>query len=192
MKQHSKNVKTVGILPLLFCLCLLLFGCEDEDNEPKKTPVRTVLFYLGGDNNLSGEAAAKLEKLRLAAIPPDCRLLVYTDTRSSSPQLLEITTVKRENRVVVIREYEESSSASAETFGNILREMTERYPSFSYGLVLFSHASGWLPESTYGNPALRSVIDQCSKLSPSITCQQLATLVLADQDLIVSCKRILG
>jgi len=56
----------------------------------------------------------------------------------------------------VVHDYPECNSASAKVFGTVLRQVRELCPAPSYGLVLFSHASGWLPEGTYNNPALRS------------------------------------
>lgn len=52
--------------------------------------------------------------------------------------------------------YPEHNSASAEVLGEVLREVKQLYPSPSYGLVVFSHSSGWLPEGSLGNPKLRA------------------------------------
>lgn len=43
-------------------------------------------------------------------------------------------------------------SASAETFGRVLQEVADAYPADSYGLIFFSHASGWLPAGTLQKP----------------------------------------
>lgn len=55
-----------------------------------------------------------------------------------------------------VREYGAENSASAETFARVLREVAAEYPADSYGLIFFSHASGWLPAGALQNPAPRS------------------------------------
>jgi hypothetical protein len=150
------NRKKIPLPALLLCLLLACNG-----NRPTETPVaqrRTILFYLGGDNSLSNEIETRLEALKTVPIPPGCRLLAYADTRSAAPQLLEITTSRSQNRIHILRQYEETNSASPETLASLLQEIVRRYPSPSYGLVLFSHASGWMPERTYIDPSLRSLL----------------------------------
>lgn len=141
-------------MAVIALLCLFLPGCSKEEGGSQPAPLRTILFYIGGDNNLSGEADKKTEQLQHTAVPASCRLIVYCDSRHNAPRLLEAGN----GRLSVIKEYEESNSADAEVFAAVLREVVALYPAPSYGLMLFSHASGWMPEGTYNNPALRSVI----------------------------------
>jgi len=142
----------VGVLLLL--LCQLLCSCEEESHN--HSPLRTLLFYLCGDNNLSSEVAAKIEQIRAAPISPACRVVIYADTHDARPQLWEVLPAARGNTLQLVQEYAESNSADAEVFSSILSEVKERYPSPSYGLVLFSHATGWLPEGAYDNPSAYS------------------------------------
>ncbi|WP_407430019.1 clostripain-related cysteine peptidase [Arcticibacter sp.] len=155
----ASGLNRLGALSFLLCVCLVFSSCEKEEPciPPDEIPLRTVLCYMGGDNNLSYEVAEKVGQLQAASIGRHCRLLIYQDTRDANPSLSEVVTEKNGvNTVRVINEYEPSNSADADVFGSVLREVADRYPSQSYGLVLFSHASGWLPEHTYHTPALRS------------------------------------
>ena len=52
----------------------------------------------------------------------------------------------------IVREYGAENSASPATFARVLREVADEYPADSYGLIFFSHASGWLPAGTLQNP----------------------------------------
>ncbi len=143
---------------LYLLLVIFLFtGCipEDKFKEPQDIQ-RTILLYMGGDNNLSSEVNWKIDQIQATALLPCTRILIYMDTRGSHPQLLELVKVNDEIKKTVVHEYEESNSASPEVFGAVLREVQESYPAPSYGLVVFSHASGWLPEGMYNNPSLRS------------------------------------
>ncbi len=153
---HTRVHRCFGMF--IFMFFLLFSACEKDEYDPRsEIPLRTVLCYMGGDNNLSYEVTEKIEQIKKAHIAPNCRLLIYQDTKDALPRLSEIMTSNNgTNTVKVIHEYEASNSADAEVFASVLREITTLYPSRSYGLVLFSHASGWLPEHTYNTPALRS------------------------------------
>ena len=143
----------VGVLTLV--ICLLLTACDKDNHisETKIAPARTILFYMGGDNNLSSEVNSKIEQLKNVKISPYSRVLIYTDTKDDFPQLLEVSTTSGGNILKTLREYPESNSADAEIFSSVLSEIRKHYPSSSYELVLLSHATGWLPEGAYNNPS---------------------------------------
>lgn len=48
------------------CLFLLLVcGCHKENDTPVVLPARTLLVYLGGDNNLDAETYDKLVQIKM-------------------------------------------------------------------------------------------------------------------------------
>lgn len=132
-----------------------LSACKEDEPVPD-TPVskRTVMVWLAGDNNLYSEVPHKLSALaegfRNAAVS-DCRLLVYADRRGNYPQLIEIMP---DGNQTVIETYPAHNSASPETFGRFIRYMMTSAPAERYGLVVFSHATGWLPQGALENPTL--------------------------------------
>lgn len=115
---------------------------------------RTVLVWLAGDNNLYSEVPHKLsaiaEGFRNAA-SSDCRLIVYADRRGNYPQLIEIMPDGNQS---VLETYPAQNSGSPETFSRFLNYMIETAPAKRYGLILFSHATGWLPQGALENPTL--------------------------------------
>lgn len=146
-------------------IVLIIFGgvffssCEkDDDND--ETPIQTkhvILAYLGGDNNLSSETYQKIEMIRQGwQGGSNKKLLIYTDPADAVPSLIEIVSENGQNIKKTILSYNEENSASKEVFSRVIGEVTTLYPSSSYGLIIFSHASGWLPESTLTSP--RSII----------------------------------
>lgn len=140
------------LLLSIFAL-LLLVSCKNED-EPVVDPTveRTVLVWLAGDNNLSSEVPHKISALAqgyLFAKQPNTRLLIYADRRSDYPQLIEIV---GQGELKILATYPAHNSASPETLNRMLTEMMETAPAKSYGLIVFSHATGWLPTGALEHP----------------------------------------
>lgn len=137
---------------LLIFLLLFTASCKkDEDADPQNQ--RTVLVYMGGDNNLYQETDDKIEALRKAYTRGMGRLLVYQDAAGITPRLLEITSGAGDAGVTqVLKSYPEENSASAAVFKRVLEDVRAEAPAPSYGLIFFSHASGWLPQRTLIRP----------------------------------------
>jgi hypothetical protein len=122
---------------------------------------RVLLVYLGGDNNLSGETYQKIEAIKEGLIQADatnCKVLVYHDPANATPVLTELKSRNKQLTSDTVAIYSEENSASPSVFARIINEIKEKYPAKACGLLLFSHASGWLPQGTLNSLALRSVI----------------------------------
>lgn len=136
-----------------------LWGCHHDSGRPVYAD-RTIIVYLGVDNNFSGEDAEKIESLRRGWKEDyPGHLLVYADPRkgrlSSGDGLPYLTEVVWENGEAVarqVKQYAEQNSASPEVFRQVLTDIVADYPADSYGLVVLSHASGWLPSGTLASP----------------------------------------
>lgn len=145
-------------LSLLFAFnIIVLTACNDDSSIPTKN---LLLVYMGGDNNLSAETNEKLEAIAQGwNAEPGNKLLVYQDMKGVSPQLKEIVNENGRNTEVLIEEYPEENSATGDVLARVIDTTISLYPSSSYGLLLFSHASGWLPKGALGNPGgARSII----------------------------------
>lgn len=153
--MKTRFISIILVIPLLLSSCW-----EEEADHIQVPPNRTVLFYMAGDNSLGGETQEKIDALAEAwNIGGDNHLLVYQDRGGKqSPRLLEIKTgtgdtgcTGDKGRIEVLEEYEEENSASSRVFARVLGDMATHYPGADYGLVMFSHGSGWLPEGTYSS-----------------------------------------
>lgn len=162
MDNRQKNIRNIIIriisiiliIPPLFSSCLK----EEADNR-QQLPERTILFYMAGDNSLSGETQEKVDALASAwNIKGENRLLVFQDRGGEyAPRLLEIKTgADGKGTIEVLEEYKDGNSASIKVFVRVLNDMVRYCPSSDYGLVLFSHSSGWFPAGTFAQP--RSVV----------------------------------
>lgn len=150
-------------LPILFFLFLLLSvsACRDDEDCPETFLCKTVLIYMVADNSLSSEAVTNIDSL-VSGMERNSiggNLIVYVDRNSEVPKLIRL--VKAENGTVsqqTIKTYPEQNSASSAVMASVLKDVTDRFPSTSYGLVLWSHGYGWLPATTTTTQATASTV----------------------------------
>lgn len=150
----------IRIISIFLIIPLLLSACwkEEADHIPV-LPNRTILFYMAGDNSLGDETQEKIDALAAAwNVGGNSHLLVYQDRGEEyMPRLLEVKTgADGKGTVEVLEEYKDGNSASAGVFARVLNDMLRYCPGSDYGLVVFSHSSGWLPTGTFAQP--RSVV----------------------------------
>lgn len=163
MMTTQKNILPCCFVPLrymtLLCCLALIAACNDDT--PPLLPARhTLLVYMAGDNNLSLETTQKIKAIAKGFHDSDNHLLVYQDYNhtsageQSTPLLLklEATGVDTPARIDTLQHYPQENSASADVFARVLRQVAQQYPSASYGLLLFSHGTGWLPQGTFARP----------------------------------------
>jgi hypothetical protein len=79
----------------------------------------------------------------------DGDLIVYIDQKNKSPYILKISS-DRTNDIVSkeVMKYSEQNSSSLEVMEQVFKDIKSMYPAKSYGLILWSHASGWLPKTS--------------------------------------------
>ena len=133
----------------LFASLVMIFNSCSHDDEPVNK-VRTVLVYMVAQNSLSGFASKDYEEMKqgMAEIDPaSCNLLVYIDDYSS-PRLMHLTKDKKGQVVEeIVKEFEEQNSLDVSFMKGLISDAFLKYPSESYGLVLWSHGDGWLPKT---------------------------------------------
>lgn len=135
---------------------LVLTSCHDSDSpdEPQiiVEPVnRTVLVYMIADNSLGrdGYDSDDLDEM-LAGVMSGAlnggRLLVYHNRRGTdgglAPQMLEVT----EKGIEVLITYPDDSSVysvDVARMRQVINDSRRLAPAADYGLILWSHGSGW-------------------------------------------------
>jgi hypothetical protein len=145
------SLNSFSFLLFSFLLFSLLSCSEEEKEEPAG---RTVLIYISADNSLSEYAYANLDGILKGASEANLnngRLLVYIDAADDVPQLFRIQ--KDRNGLAntqLLHSYPEQNSASSEVMHSVLDEVfsEDAYHSDSYGLLLWSHGTAWLPFDT--------------------------------------------
>ena len=146
---------------------LLLAGCRKDDIPRPPRVSRTVLVYMAAENTLDGNAGKNIEGMlagmsRMPLLSEGGNLLVYLDPESdvegsSAPRLYRIG-ITPEGIVSkeTVSTYPEHNSASPEVLSQVIGETCNRYPADEYGLILWSHGTGWLPANSIYAQAGRS------------------------------------
>ncbi|MBP1616173.1 MAG: cloSI [Bacteroidetes bacterium] len=139
--------KSLKLTYILCCVSLFLLTACHDDPDPVEKASRTVLVYVVADNSLSSFATSDIAEMveGYATVEADSsNLLVYVDDLST-PRLIQIT--KDASGAVVektIHEYEEQNSLDVSVMSEVFSRTFNNFPADSYGLVLWSHAEGWI------------------------------------------------
>ena len=71
---------------------------------------------------------------------------------------------KSEKGYITIHTYDQENSASPQVLKRVINDVTRLYPAKSYGLIVFSHGSGWLPPHTLVNGSRSIIIDNDNEM----------------------------
>ncbi|RZF62491.1 clostripain-related cysteine peptidase [Sphingobacterium corticibacterium] len=149
---------------ILFSLSIFMFcifqSCKDPDIKPEdEDKFRTVLVYLAANNSLELEAYKNMDQMENALGDIDGNLIVYAKLPGNKPSLYHIYKKEGEKaRKVKIKDYEPHNSSDPITMRLVLEDVRNLFPAKTFGLVLWSHATGWIPSSN-GNIKLKSFGD---------------------------------
>ncbi|MDR1758910.1 MAG: hypothetical protein LBR60_00090 [Fibrobacter sp.] len=142
------------LFSLFFTVCLCV-SCSVPGVQIKIRSERTVLVYMAADNNLSRNAEKDILEMRSVTFSNEYNLIVYMDTPNQKPCLLKI----QNGSIDTLKIYEPQNSASKQVLESVIDESFALFSAEHYGLVLWSHGTGWLPSGKFDelkNPVLRS------------------------------------
>ncbi|MDR2764676.1 MAG: hypothetical protein LBB90_06555 [Tannerella sp.] len=134
-----------AIVYFLFLLLGVTSCCKEEQLVEEG---RTVLVYMIA-SNLGDYLDGNIEDMIQVATANNLNggnLLVFYSRNSSSAELFEIR--EGSGRVVTrfhVKDYENRSGVSSATLNEVIAEVIRMYPNKSYGLILSSHGTSWLP-----------------------------------------------
>lgn len=160
MSLHIRYILAAAILSF----AMLAASCSDEKEEipAEDGEARTtVLVYMAAQNSLGLDRYEqyryqKLDSAEIMAgrssIPTDGRLLLFVDD-AENPRLYRVS-ARSAQPILVKRWSRDEDSASPEMLKEVLSLTKATCPADSYGLVMWSHADGWLP-AMYGGVASR-------------------------------------
>lgn len=143
---------------IIYFFAALLATASCGSDEPAPTPptptdgTRTVLVYMAANNSLGSRDcdAADIEEMLDGAscLSAGKRVLVFHSPRSGSQKLLEITAQGTKE----LKTYDDGRLAvEASRMREVLADVRTIAPASDYGLVLWSHGSGWLNDGIVGD-----------------------------------------
>ena len=159
------KLKRYGFLAAASVLATCMLSCSKTVGELPLHTSKTVILYSAGYNNLTGYFKEDIEDICNGFVPWEDsfndHLFIFAHHTAatgdySTPTSPYLIKVYRNRDLDIVRDtiltYPETTcSASAETFGNVLRYIHENYPSEETGVIFSSHATGWLPKGYYGS-----------------------------------------
>lgn len=146
-------------IALCTLLCILFTGCKttEEPEEPTRDR-RTILVYMMADNNLSTTYRYDEKNIQemadaIAEADIDGHLLIYYAGAKESPCLQEIKhTNAGGSTIQTIKSYPGQVSTSTAAIKEVLQDAKQLYNTQEYGLIMWSHATGWLPQNRFYAP----------------------------------------
>ncbi len=135
---------------LLTAVCVSAVSCSKDEAEDEDTVAsRSVLVYIAAENSLNSYASSDINEMLQAKsqLEPGENLVLYVDD-TDYPRIYVInsnTKAESYSRLTPVKTYpEEMDSADPETFSKVLDYFFSNYKAESYGLVMWSHGSGWV------------------------------------------------
>ncbi len=152
--KHLTSYFLILIAAISLCACSS-DNSEGGDDGPT-TYRRSVIIYVAAQNSLGAAGAARLDSAEvyngaiLNSNSKDNVFLFIDDARL--PRLYRIYKYKNRTICDKIKVWpEDVCSSDPATLCDIIKSVGQQYPSESYGLVLWSHGSGWLASDNVVN-----------------------------------------
>ncbi len=172
MKKNSLFNRVYGTVATMFffivATCSFSACSKDDETPPIVSPYvesRTVMVYMVAENSLNKNVWADVQEMLVGmnndTLSANDRLVIYLDDvklpriyvvdKTTCDYVVDKTTKEKEidwSRLTPVVQYDEDvNSASATQLGTFINYVKSHYPAESYGLVMWSHASGWIPSN---------------------------------------------
>ena len=136
-------------------LMLILVSCHDDDSSnlsPWGENRQTLVVYVAGENSLSRYVANDIDEILdgKTSIPDSCEVMIYVDDVTSTRIYAVSNHTQASSYGEMTPEYtysENLNSASSDVLDMVLNYAETHHRARSYGLVMWSHASGWIPSA---------------------------------------------
>ncbi len=177
-KRHKKRFsRIVGVLWLISSLYYLVgYGVE-----------WTVIFYLDGDNSLSGSASYLLQTISHFGRNQRVKIVCLIDYLEAPPEIYEIVRGERELKATL----PEKDLADINFFKEFIIFCRDNYPAKRYSLIFYDHGNGWYPELS---PLLRRAIlyDASSNNSVGVAGGELKRFISTAKEILRKEIEIIG
>jgi len=146
-----RKIKYIALL-LIFAISTIFISCEKNPFGGAEFR-RVVILYMAANNNLSSFAEHNISTIKDGFVPDKQSkdiLVVYVHLPNKDPKLVRV--YKESDGVVmedVVAAYTDQNSANGDVLKAVLNKIKVIFPAKEYGLILWSHATGWLPQGYF-------------------------------------------
>ena len=162
-----KSCKFIVVSLFVLLFGLMAQGCKKSDDvfddgggavvEFGDSAARTVLVYIMAENTLAGYEGSDLREMKsgVSSIPDSCCLLAFVDGLGD-PYICRFYENKAGEAVcdTVYEFNEDFYSTDSVKFKEVLSWVLQEFPSKKFGLVMWSHGTGWLYDDTKKNKSI--------------------------------------
>lgn len=145
-------MKVLKIILLLFVLSFSIFSCKKEDDPIVETKKRTVAIYMVAENDLMRFGIQNIRQILMSApkLKDGEEIVLYLDI-NKFPAIYTINNKTKGEKIFDLTpEYEyttDQNSCSGVALSEFLGYVKSKHKADSYGIVLWSHGTGWIPSS---------------------------------------------
>ncbi len=147
----------IRILLLICCSILLLSRCGKNDDDSSKNTAdkknHSVLIYMASNNSLYSYSTSNLQSLEQNYSASDYKngnIVVYQRGYGAQTNA-QLLLIDNNQKASVIKTYPIHNSADTAIFREVIDDFKRLFPAESYGCILWSHASAWLPQTFFGD-----------------------------------------
>ncbi|MDP3435632.1 MAG: clostripain-related cysteine peptidase, partial [Bacteroidales bacterium] len=146
-----RKIKYIAPL-LILAISSLFISCEKNPFSGSEFR-RVVVLYMAANNNLSSFAEHNISTIKDGFVPDKQSkdiLVVYVHLPNKDPKLVRV--YKESDGVVledIVATYTDQNSANGDVLKAVLNKIKVIFPAKEYGLILWSHATGWLPQGYF-------------------------------------------
>ena len=156
MVEERRTVKRI-IGGVSFLMVLLLWSSCVRTDRLDDYPSRTLLVYMAANNNLDSEAATDILEMSIALsrgrTVENCNLILFVQRANGRSYLLH---VNGHMDFDTLATYTDLNSCDPSVLTQMIDYVQDEWKAESYGLILWSHGSGWAPTSQMANLGLAS------------------------------------
>lgn len=156
MLKHTILHKLLPIFAMLTAFAMQSCGENDEPAPPSPTrslPSRTVLVYMVSNNNLGTNSDYDIKEMINGCASPgygDSRVIIFHKYRYTENGEQKIAVQLNEIKpygIDTLKIYDNDEPAvTVRRMRQVIADVKEIAPALSYGMVFWSHASGWLQD----------------------------------------------
>lgn len=142
-----RGLLLAGLMALI-CGCVVPGPSRQDASRAHAPQKRTIVLYMEMNNDLVAAGLANLEDIFSSEVGEDLHVVAYVDVPPNispgHPVLYRITPDEQGKRNTIDRVWGPNTGTDPLVFRQVLSEIRSRFPADEYGLVYWSHGTGWL------------------------------------------------